>query len=106
MLVIEVNPTTNERRVVFHRDWHQGWLSSGYVAPRKNFTGGSDMDKLQRALLRRTEIGHFSQGQTEIGVFQSGQTEKGHFSRGQAEMGAFQSDGTKKEGSNGDAAAR
>ena len=77
MLVIEVNPTTNERRVVFHRDWHQGWLSLGYIAPRKNFTGGSDMDKLQRALLRRTEIG----------AFQSGQTEIGHFGRGQAEMG-------------------
>lgn len=53
MLVIEVDPTTSERRVVFHRDWHNGRLSTAYSPPPKNYTGSNDMHRLQKALLKR-----------------------------------------------------
>ena len=53
MLVIEVDPTTSKRRVVFHRDWHNGRLSAAYIPPRENYVFGEDMFRLQRALLMK-----------------------------------------------------
>ena len=55
MLIVEVNPITSERTVVFQRDWHTSRLSQGYVPLRKNYVEGKDMFRLQKALLKHND---------------------------------------------------